>query len=59
MNNGSGFMFNVMSPKSNGDKNENNFSFKPSSPTNTNNPILNFFNMGASFGNIGQFINKQ
>ena len=25
---------------------------------NNNNPILNFFNMGASFGNMEQFINN-
>ena len=43
-----------MSPNSVGDKNEKNFGFKPpSSPKNTNNPILNFFHMGASFGNMG------
>lgn len=48
-----------MSPKSVEDKNENNFGFKPpSSPKSTNNPILNFFNIGASFGNFGQYINK-
>lgn len=49
----------MTSPKSNAGKIGKNQ--KPPTPKNidnNNNPILNFFNMGASFGNMGQFINN-